>query len=848
MYEAAKSGNKNVEAQQIAAPQLVDKASINAVVAAMTLQEKAFLVVGGNKGGLTDENGEIIGGSSTKVPGAAGQTQAIPRLGIPAIVMADGPMGVRISPTRTDDEKTYYATKFPSPTVLGSTWDTELVKEVGAATSDEMTAYGIDLLLAPGMNIQSYLLNGRNFEYFSEDPVLTGKMATAFVKSVQDNGVGTTIKHFAAFNQRTNNNGNMIVSHRALREIYLKGFEMTVKEADPWSIMDSYNQVNGTFATESKELLTDVLRDDFGFTGFAMTDWESGQDRDIVKQVEAGTNLFMPGNAAQTQRVIDAVQNGSLDEAILDRNVKEILHIVVETPTFKGAVASNNPDLEAGAKVARKAAADGMVLLQNNKSALPISNDVSASLFGVPISEINTGGRGSALVHAQYQMGIAEGLRNAGLTLNESLIEKYDEYVVDLRSQDEYKGTPGTFGSLGPKLPEMDIREDVIEAANNTDVGIVVIGTAPGSYANDRDKEDFYLSESQQEMVENVSNAYRSKGKKVIAVLNVEGPIEVESWKDKVDGIVLAWQPGQELGNAVADVLTGKVNPSGKLPQTFPMDYSDLPYAERYPGSNSGFPYEEDIYVGYRYNTTFNVKPSYEFGYGLSYTDFDYSDIKITNNGDLKNKITVSATVTNSGNVAGKEVTQLYVTAPDGKIEKPEMELKSFAKTGNLNPGEKENVEFELNAQDIASFDEDSSAWIVEKGTYEVRIGASSENIKLATTFTVDKDIVVEQVNNVYPEVDIDRLYKIRTVDGLKGLVEQMEASGEFTNGNAARSLKLHLTALSHYENQQATAKVIKHMEGFKVFLDDQKSNGLITEKAYNRHKTGADSYMIKWR
>ncbi|MFS0613992.1 FIMAH domain-containing protein [Lederbergia ruris] len=193
-------------------------------------------------------------------------------------------------------------------------------------------------------------------------------------------------------------------------------------------------------------------------------------------------------------------------------------------------------------------------------------------------------------------------------------------------------------------------------------------------------------------------------------------------------------------------------------------------------------------------------------------------------------------------------MTQLYVTAPDGKIEKPEMELKSFVKTGNLNPGEKENVEFELNAQDIASFDEDSSAWIVEKGTYEVRIGASSEDIKLATTFTVDKDIVVEQVNNVYPEVDVDKLYKIRTMDGLKGLVEKMEASGEFTNGNAAHSLKLHLTALSHYENQQATAKVIKHMEGFKVLLDDQKSNGLITEKAYNRLKTGANSYMIKWR
>lgn len=757
-------------------------------------------------------------------------------------------MDVRISPTRANDEKTYYATKFPSPTVLASTWDTELVKRVGEATSDEMKAYGIDLLLAPGMNIQSYLLNGRNFEYFSEDPVLTGKMATAFTKAVQDKGVGTTIKHFAAFNQRTNNNGNMIVSHRALREIYLKGFEMTVKEAKPWSIMDSYNQINGTYATEDKELLTDVLRDDFGFTGFAMTDWESGQDRDIIKQVEAGTNLFMPGNANQSQRIIDAVNNGSLDEAILDRNVKEILQIVVETPTFKGAVASNNPDLDTSAEVARMAAADGMILFQNENSALPIQSDVSASLFGVPISEINTGGRGSALVNAQYQMGIAEGLKNAGLTINEALVEKYDNYVSDLRSQDEYKGEPGTFGSIGPKLPEMDISEDVIEAAEKTEIGIVVIGTAPGSYADDRAKEDFYLSESQQEMIENVSAAYRSKGKKVIAVLNVEGPIEMESWKNKVDGIVLAWQPGQELGNAVADVLTGKVNPSGKLPQTFPMDYNDLPYADRYPGSNSGFPYEEDIYVGYRYNTTFNVKPSYEFGYGLSYTDFDYSDIQITNNGKFKNEITVSATVKNSGDLAGREVAQLYVTAPDGKLENPEIELKSFVKTGNLKPGNQENLKFDLDARDIASFDEDQSAWIVEKGTYEVRIGASSENIKLKTSFTVDEDIILEYVNDVYAQVEIDKLNKIRTVGDLKDLVKQMEDEGEFTDGSASHSLKIHLTALSLYEKQQAAEKLLKHMDGFNLLIDKLKADELITEKAHRRLSTGANSFIIKLR
>jgi beta-glucosidase len=741
-------------------PQLTDEKSIDAVIEAMTLQEKAFLLVGGNKGGLVGENGEIIGGQSTKVPGAAGQTQAIERLGIPAIVMADGPMGVRISPTREGDSQTYYATKFPSPTVLGSSWDKELAKTVGEATSQELKAFGIDLLLAPGMNIQSYLLNGRNFEYFSEDPVLTGNMSASFVNGVEDNGVGTTIKHFAAFNQRTNNNGNMVVSQRALREIYLKGFEITVKESDPWSIMDSYNMINGTYTTENKELLTDVLRNDFGFNGFAMTDWEFGQ-RDIAKQMEAGTNLLMPGSAVQSQRIIDAVNSGALNEAVLDRNVKELLKVIVDTRTFKGETATNSPNLEENAKVSRKAAADGMVLLENKKEALPISNKQSVSLFGVPVSEINTGGRGSALVYAPYHVGVAEGLRNAGFTLNEELIQKNDQYVAEMRNRDEYKGTPGTFGSVGPKLPEMDITEEAVEAAKNTDVGIVVIGTAPGSYATDRAREDFYLSESQLEMVNTVSKAYRAQGKKVIAVLTVEGPIETESWKDKVDGMLLSWQPGQELGNAVADILTGKVNPSGKLAQSFPKDYEDLPYADRFPGSADGFAYEEDIYVGYRYNTTFDLEPAYEFGYGLSYTKFNYSDVKVTEGKKFDGKVQVTATVKNTGKTSGREAIQLYIHAPDGKLEKPELELKDFDKTKELQPGEKQEFTFELDAKDLASFDEESSSWILEEGTYKVKIGASSEDIKGTAVFQVDETIVVENVSDVLaPQVGFERLSK----------------------------------------------------------------------------------------
>ncbi|MFC0559149.1 beta-glucosidase [Halalkalibacter alkalisediminis] len=752
---------QGVEQQQV--PQLVDAASIDAVIAAMTLQEKAAMVVGANTVSIDPVNGEIIGGQSRKVPGAAGQTQSIPRLGIPAIVLADGPMGVRIDPTRPGTDQTFHATKFPSPNVLASTWDTELVNDVGVATADELKAYGIDLLLAPGMNIQSYLLNGRNYEYFSEDPLVTGIMTAEFVNGVQDNGVGTTIKHFAAYNQRELNNGNMNVSQRALREIYLKGFEIAVKESDPWAIMDSYNAINGTYATENKDLLTSVLREDWGFNGFAMTDWENGNNRDIVKQIMAGTNLFMPGNLDQVNRIMDAVKDGNLNEKYLDRNIKEILNIVVQTPTFKGHVATNSPDLEAGAKLARQAAADGMVLLKNEAKALPLKGDMSVSLFGTPNIETMTGGRGSALVYAPYQIGIPEGLQNSGLMINEELLAKYETYVEELRATDEYKQTPGNFFvSTFPTLPEMDVTEEAVAAAENTDVGIIVLSTEFGTYGSDRSKNDFYLSESKLKMIEDVSAAYREQGKPVIAILNVEGPLETASWEDKVDGIVLGWQPGQELGNAVADVLTGKVNPSGKLPQTFPVDYAELPYADRYPGVNNEFTYEEDIYVGYRYNTTFGLEPAYEFGYGLSYTTFDYDKVRVNRNGQFKDRITVFATVENTGEVAGREAVQVYVSAPDGKLEKPELELKAFTKTKELEPGKKENLKFDLDLKDIASFDEEKSAWIVEKGTYEVLVGASSTDIRGTASFKIEKDMVVETVNDVLaPQIEIDRLSKL---------------------------------------------------------------------------------------
>ncbi|MFD1067057.1 beta-glucosidase [Oceanobacillus locisalsi] len=759
----ADDGNESNHNSTDDVPQLTGEEAIPEVIDAMTVEEKVSLLIGGNTEAHT-EDGEVVGDSG-EIPGSAGSTQAIERLGIPSITMADGPLGVSIDPTREDDDDTYYATKFPAPFVLGATWDVDMVNQVADATSDELSAYGIDLLLAPGLNIQSYLLNARNFEYYSEDPELTGELTKSFVNGVEENGIGTTLKHFAAFNQRENNEVDAIISQRALREIYLKGFETTVKEEDPWSIMPSYNQINGTFSSENEDLLTTILRDEWGFNGFAVTDWVS--EGDTVDQIKSGTNLIMPGSEEEAQELIDAVNNGDLDESILDRNVEDMLHIIVQTPAFQEHEPSNEPDLNANSEVARQAAADGMVLLENRDDTLPFATDASVSVFGTPQIESMFGGRGSADVNAENEVNIIDGLKNAGITVNEDLSEEYASYIEELRSQEEYEAQDeGEPSFTMPQIPEMDItEEEAAQAAQESDVGIVTIATEHGYYESDRDEEDFYLNDSQKDMVNTVSEAFRAEGKPVVAILNTEGPIETASWEEEVDSILLSWQPGQELGNALADVLTGEVNPSGKLPQTFPVDYSDLPYADRYPGTNDNseygeFVYEEGIYVGYRYNTTFDMDPAYEFGYGQSYTDFEYSNIAVDKE-NFSDQVTVTANVENTGDVAGREVVQAYVSAPDGELEKPALELKSFDKTDELQPGESQTVHFELDAKDIASFDSNESAWIVEEGDYEVSIGASSADLKGTDQFHVDETFTVEEVTDALaPEAEINELSK----------------------------------------------------------------------------------------
>ena len=756
-------------------PQL-GKNSIKEVIAAMTLEEKARLVVGnGFRMQGTTPQEPTIGQTQDKVPGAAGTTFAIPRLGIPSIVVADGPAGLRIQPFRNgDSSKTYYATAFPVATLLASTWDTALVKKVGVAFGGEVHEYGVDILLAPALNIHRNPLGGRNFEYYSEDPVVSGKMTSAIVNGVESNGVGTSIKHFAANNQEKNRNSiNTIVSERALREIYLKGFEMAVKGSQPWTVMSSYNKINGTYTSEEHDLLTTVLRDEWGFKGFVMTDWFGGKDP--VEQMKAGNDLLMPGTPQLWQRIINAVNHDSLAVKVLDENIERILNVILLSPTFKNYKYSDKPDLTKDAAVSRAAAEEGMVLLKNDKNTLPLKTIKKIAVFGNTSYDIIAGGTGSGDVNKAYTVSLLQGLANAGYDVDADLKNVYLDYLNTQKKLRPKKSFMEEFRNPTPPISEFLVDNDLINRkAAEMDIAVFTLGRNAGEGRDRKIENDFNLSDTEKVLIKNIAEAFHAKNKKLVIVLNIGGVIETASWRDNADAILLAWQPGLEAGNAIANILSGKIDPSGKLATTFPLRYDDVPSAKNFPGkefpgsatsSNFGFRqvpaevvYEEGIYVGYRYYNTFNVKPAYEFGYGLSYTNFDYSHLKLSS--ALFNKtITATVTVKNIGKVAGKEAVQLYITAPAKKLDKPSEELKEFAKTKLLQPGESQTITFTISPEDLSSFDTNSESWVAEAGTYTVKIGASSKNIKQTATFGLAKEITVEKEHKILtPQIQINEM------------------------------------------------------------------------------------------
>ena len=674
----------------------------------MSLEEKAKCVVGWKREFFPTTN-----------KGVCARTVPFPEYGIPTIALADGTSGLRLSRRESDR-----STAFPANIALASSWDTALSREVGAAAGYETRGYNINVLLAPGMNIMRNPLCGRNFEYFSEDPVITGKMGAAYVAGVQSNGVATSVKHFSCNNQETNRSHvNTIVGERALREIYLRGFEICVKEASPWTVMTSYNDLNGVPMQENRRLISGILRDEWGFDGLCMTDWSISK-HNTAAQLHAGNDLFMPGCDDQVEDIIKGVNDGSIDIEDLNRACRNVVKLAQRNYFTTPGQA---PDLSLGAAVSRKAACESAVLLEN-KGMLPLPQGGSAAVFGVRSYDLIATGNGSAYVTCAHISQISEALKKAGTGIDAKLEDLYKKYVSFAAADFDYN-EKASIAVGRPLLPELEVSRKLIEAAaEHNDYALITLGRTSNEGEDRLLEGDYYLNDTEKKLIKDVCELFHAKGKKVAVVLNICGIIEMASWKDMPDAILNAWLPGQEGGAAVCDLLSGRKNPCGKLAVSIPVDYFDLPSAYDFPydqpdhGRNRDYTeYKEGIYVGYRYFSTKGLEVSYPFGYGLSYTSFGYSALRVKSSGS---KVSISVTVTNSGSAAGKEAVGVYVSAPAGGLDKPSWELKAFAKTSELQPGESEIVRMEIPASWLASYDEAAGCWKRARGKYRLRIGS----------------------------------------------------------------------------------------------------------------------------
>ena len=738
--------------------------TIDEVVKAMTLEEKCHMVLG--RGMHFNDD--------AKFPGTAGSTFSVGRLGIPETYCADSQQGLRMSAVRAWDHRDYYPTDFVASMTLASTWDREAAFKVGQGIGNEVREFGLDWILSPAMNLIRNPLCGRNHEYYSEDPYLSGTIAAGYVRGVQSEGTAACPKHFVANNQETNRNNNISqMSQRALREIYLKAFEIMVKESDPWTIMTSYNKLNGPYAVQNRELLTTIVRDEWGWKGMFVSDWNAGDD--AVVAMLAGNDMLQPGQDKQYQAILEAAKSGKLPMEVLDANVKRILEYVVKTHNFKGYQANSEPDL-------KQVGADGIVLLKNS-GILPLVGK-RVALFGCTSYDWISGGSGfGGTSVGHYTVSLVEGMRSAGYEVYKPLIRAYTQHIAAEEKRLFPKGRPA-FSLMPPaRADEKQFTADELNAAiDGSDVAIISLGRKSGEAA-DRSEADFYLKEGEAKLIKAVSEAYHAKGKQVIVLLDICSPIDVASWQNQVDALVCTWQGGQESGFAVADVLSGKVNPSGKLPMTFQIKYGDA-YAdknfpanvddktlgamfmwgynkdqapkERKPQANIDYTnYEEDIYVGYRYFDSFGKPVAYPFGFGLSYTTFAYENMSVS---EANGVYTVKVDVKNTGKKAGRNVVELFVAAPNSKkLNKPEKELRNYAKTRELQPGQTETVTMQVKVEDLASFNEKASAWKTDAGRYTFLICSSANDIEAKASANVKA--WSKKVNNVMkPNVKLNLL------------------------------------------------------------------------------------------
>lgn len=638
-------------------------------------------------------------------------TQPVERVGIKSISLNDGPHGIRKKGNPEENKdllKGVPAICFPTASATACSWDTDLMYTMGEALGEECLKEQVSVLLGPGTNIKRSPLCGRNFEYFSEDGLLAGEMAASFINGVQSKGIGTSLKHYAANNQETRRmTVNTVADERTLRETYLLPFEIAVKKAQPWTVMCCYNRVNGKYGAENKWLLTDVLRDDFGFKGLVVTDW--GAENERVPGLIAGQELEMPTSSGEGARlIVEAVKNGTLDEAILDEACDKLIDLTKKAEEVLG---DYTYDSDAHHELAKKIASQCMVLMKNDNNVLPLKKDVKVAVIGEMARTPRYQGAGSSLINPIKLDSALDTMKGMGVNLTFA---------------------PG-YLTKGKKANDLSLIPEAVENAKNADVALVFIGLTDEYETEGNDRKHIKLPPSHVKLVEDVVSA----NKNTVVVLSGGASIEMP-WADKVPAILNMFLTGQAGGSAVCDILFGDVNPSGKLAETYPISLEDNSSFNYFPGTQVSVEYREGIYVGYKYYDTAKKEVRFPFGHGLSYTTFEYSDIKVSSeNITDEEKVTVSFKIKNTGSVDGAEVAQVYVSDVESTIYRPLKELKGFKKVF-LKAGEETEVSIELCKRAFAFYNVDAHDWQVETGEFNILVGTSSRDIKLEKTITVN--------------------------------------------------------------------------------------------------------------
>jgi len=664
--------------------------NISALITEMTVEEKAALCSGQD----------------------FWHTKGIERLGIPSIMVADGPHGLRKvlgDSQEIDLQQSHPATCFPTASALASTWNRDLITQVGNALGEECRAGKVGVILGPGVNIKRSPLCGRNFEYFSEDPYLSGEIAKSHINGVQSQGIGTSLKHFAANNQEYRRMTiDTVVDERTLREIYLAGFEIAVREAQPWTVMGAYNRLNGTYCCEHPNLLRTILKEEWGFEGLVVTDW--GAINEPVDALNAGLELEMPGsNNGNTQRIIAAVRDGTLDESVLDQAVERILNIV-----FRAQVTLREEftfDPTAHHALARQVAGEGAVLLKNESSLLPLDPSQKVALLGAFAKSPRYQGAGSSLVNPSQ------------------LDTLYDE-MVTLAGESRITYAPGY--PLKGDPPDPLLLQQAVELARQADIVVISAGLPDSFEIEGLDRQHMQLPDSHHQLIE----AIASQHPRVVVVLSNGSPVEMP-WVGKVQAVLEGYLGGQAGAGGIADLLYGIVNPSGKLAETFPLRLEDTPSHPYFPGGPKTVEYREGLYVGYRFFNSGEKEVLFPFGHGLSYTTFEYQDLTLSQDPvSDQETLTVRFRVKNTGTVQGQEIVQLYVRPLEPTVFRPKHELKGFDKI-TLLPGEQKEVSMTLDRRAFAFYNTAIRDWHVEPGAYQIEVGASSRDIRMAATLQV---------------------------------------------------------------------------------------------------------------